>query len=65
MTLGRVGRTETPLYKVYRCMCHPKGYSLSGFGLKKGIDFAHYGLKPGMVLLEQHKKVFSVSAQNE
>ena len=33
--------------------------------MKKGINFAHYGLKPGMVSLEQHIKVFSVSAQNE
>ena len=65
MTLGRVGRRETPLYKVYGCMCHPKGYSLLGFGVKKSIDFAHYGLKSGMVSLEQHIKVFSVSAQNE
>ena len=33
--------------------------------MKKSIDFAHYGLKSGMVSLEQHIKVFSVSAQNE
>ena len=46
-------------------MCRPKGCSLLGFGMKKGIDFAHYGLKSGMVLLEQHIKVFSVTAQTE
>ena len=46
-------------------MCHPKGYSGLGFGMKKGIDFAHYGLKSCRVSLEQHVKVFFVSAQNE
>ena len=31
-------------------MCRPKGYSfLRRFGLKTGIDFAHFGLELGMV----------------
>jgi len=31
-------------------MCCPKGYGLWGFfGLKAGIDFAHFGLESGMV----------------
>ena len=31
-------------------MCHPKGYWFCRyFGLKKGSDFAHFGLESGMV----------------
>ena len=32
-------------------MCHPKGYTwfLGHFGLKTGIDFAHFGLESGTV----------------
>ena len=32
----------------YVCMCRPKG-SLRRFGLKTGVDFAHFGLESGMV----------------
>ena len=31
-------------------MCRPKGYGFfCRFGLKTGIDFAHFGLESGMV----------------
>ena len=34
-------------------MCHPKGYGFcTVFGLKMGIDFAHFSLESGMVFEE-------------
>ena len=30
-------------------MCRPKGYFLRPFGLKRSINFAHFGLESGMV----------------
>ena len=39
----------TPLYKLYRYVPpHWVGF-LRRFGLKTGIDFAHFGLESGMV----------------
>ena len=35
----------TPLYKLYK----KRVWLLYRFGLKKGIDFDHFGLKSGMV----------------
>ena len=44
---GRGGGTS--LYKPYRYVL-PQGVGfLRPFGLKTGIDFAHFGLEPGMV----------------
>ena len=38
-----------PLYKLYRCLPpHREGF-LRRFGLKTGINFAHFGLESGMV----------------
>ena len=41
----------TPLYKPYRYMYVPPQsvWSLRRFGLKVGIDFAHFGLESGIV----------------
>ena len=44
---ARVG--GTPLYGLYRYVPSQRVWFLSHFGLKKGIDFDHYGLKSGMV----------------
>ena len=42
-------RGGTPLYKPYRYVPpHWAGF-LRRFGLKKGIDFAYFGLESGMV----------------
>ena len=42
-------RGVTPLYKPYRCVPTPSVGFLGLFGLKTGIDFAHFGLESGMV----------------
>ena len=39
-----------PLYKVYRYVPPHRVGFLRRFGLKTGIDFAHFGLESGMVL---------------
>ena len=38
----------TPPYKPWVCAA-PKGGVFAPFGLKMGIDFAHFGLESGMV----------------
>ena len=43
------GGWSSPLYKLYRYVPpHPVGF-LRRFGLKTGIQFAHFGLESGMV----------------
>ena len=43
-------RGGTPLYKLYRYVLPPYWVGLlRPFGLKTGIDFAHFGLESGMV----------------
>ena len=44
-----VGGGGTPLYKLYRCVSPHRVGFLRRFGLKTGINFAHFGLKSGMV----------------
>ena len=39
----------TPLYKPYRYVPPQRVGFLRRFGLKTGIDFAHFGLESGMV----------------
>ena len=39
----------TPLYKPYRYVLPQREGVLRRFGLKKGIDFAHFGLESGVV----------------
>ena len=39
------GGEGTPLYKLYRYVWCQRVWFLSLFGLKKGIDFDHFGLK--------------------
>ena len=39
----------TPLYKLYMYVPPHRVGILCRFGLKKGIHFAHFGLKSGMV----------------
>ena len=39
----------TPLYKLYRYVSPHRVAFLRRFGLKTGIDFAHFGLESGMV----------------
>ena len=46
---GGGGGVGTPLYKLYSYMPPQRVWFLSRFGLKTGIDFAHYDLKSGMV----------------
>ena len=38
-----------PLYKLYRCLPPHRVGFLRRFGLKTGINFAHFGLESGMV----------------
>ena len=62
------GGGGTSLYKPYRYVL-PKGVRfLRRFGLKTGIDFAHFGLEPGMVFkgtAVAGTNVFIVSIPNE
>ena len=44
------GGGGTPLYKRYRYVPSQTGRFLRRFGLKKGIDFAHFGLESGTVI---------------
>ena len=47
---GGGGEKGTPLYKPYRYVPPPQRVRfLHRFGLKTGIDFAHFGLESGMV----------------
>ena len=39
----------TPLYKLYSYVPPPRVWFLHPFGLKTGINFAHFGLESGMV----------------
>ena len=43
------GEKGTPLYKTYRYVPPQRVRFLRRFGLKTGIDFAHFGLESGMV----------------
>ena len=43
------GGGGTPLYKPYRYVPPYRVGFLHHFGLKTGIDFAHFGLESGMV----------------
>ena len=43
------GGGGTPLNKLCRYVPPQRAWFLSRFGLKRGIDFDHYGLKSGMV----------------
>ena len=43
------GGGGTPLYKLYNYVPPQRVWFLSRFGLKRGIDFDHYGLKSAMV----------------
>ena len=44
-----VSRGGTPFYKPYRYVLPQRVGFLRRFGLKTGIDFAHFGLESGMV----------------
>ena len=46
---GGVGGGGSPLYKPYRYMLPQRVGFLNRFGLKTGIDFAHFGLESGLV----------------
>ena len=65
----RPGGGGTPLYKVYRYVPPQRVWFLSRFGLKTGIDFEHFGLKLGMVIVgtftKAHKLIFLPSNQSE
>jgi len=43
------GGGGTPLYKLYRYVPPQRIGFLRCFGLKRGIDFVHFGLESGMV----------------
>ena len=53
-------------YEPYRYVPPQRVWVLLRFGLKTGIDFAHFGLEPGMVLREvrESTNVFIVSTPN-
>ena len=54
------GPGGTPL-RIY--MCRPKG-SLRRFGLKTGVDFAHFGLESGMLFegtTEVYERIYCFS----
>ena len=40
---------DTPLYEPNRCVPRQRVGLLRRFSLKTGIDFAYFGLEPGMV----------------
>jgi len=44
------GGTPPPHYQLYRYVPPQRVWFWSGFGLKTGIDFEHFGLKLGMVI---------------
>ena len=54
----------TPLYKLYRYVPPHRVGFLRRFGLKTGINFAHFGLESGVVF-EGTALVFIVSIPNE
>ena len=64
-----VGGGGTPLYKLYRYVPpYRVGLRfLRRFGLKTGIDFAHFGLESGMAFegTTEFMNVFMVSIPNE
>ena len=47
-----VGEGVTPLYKPYRYVPPHRVGFLRRFGLKTGINFAHFGLESGIVFGE-------------
>ena len=47
--LNSGGGGRTPLYKPYMYVLPQKVWFSRRFGLKTGIDFAHFGLESGMV----------------
>ena len=57
----------TPLYKSYRYVPPHWVRFLRRFGLKTGVEFAHFGLESGMVFgeLRECMKVFIVSIPSE
>ena len=62
------GGGGTPLYKPYRYVPPQREGFLCRFGLKTGIDFAHFGLESGMVFEEtpcERVNVFIVSGPSE
>lgn len=46
-------------------MCRPKGFFFffHRFGLKTGIDLAHFGLKSGMVLEGTYERICSSNSK--
>ena len=50
MPIQSPGGGGTPLYKPYRYVPLQRVGFLRRFGLKTGIDFAHFGLESGMVV---------------
>ena len=50
----------TPLYQVYRYVPPQRVWFLSRFGLKKGIDFEHFGLKLGLVIGGTFTKAYNL-----
>ena len=64
---GGGGLGCTLLYKPYRYVPPQRVWFLRRFGLKTGIEFAHFGLKSGMVFERATGglNVFVVSIPNE
>jgi len=55
----------TPLYQVYRYVLLQRVWFLSRFGLKRGIDVEHFGLKSGMVFGGTFTKTYKVTGERE
>ena len=55
------GEGGTPLYKRYMYVPPQRVGFLRRFGLKTGINFAHLGMEPGMVLEETRRSVRTYS----
>ena len=49
---GLSGDGDTPFHKPYRYVLPQRVWFLRRYGLKTGIDLAHFGLESGMVFEE-------------
>ena len=63
LELWSYGPGDSPLYKPFRYVPPQRVGFLRRFGLKTGIDFAHFGLESGMVFEEttEWMNIFIVS----
>ena len=53
----------TPSYKLYRQVAPQRVWSLRRFGLKTGINFAHFGLELGMGTAEVYEHIYRFNSK--